>query len=250
MSVDEELFRENLTRLQSSLGYTFRNPLLLVQALTHRSFTNEALDPQQDNERMEFLGDSVLELLVSERLYHAFPQLREGDLSRARAAMVKATSLARTARHLGVGPVIRLGRGEEQTGGRAKDSLLADTLEAILGAIYLDGGMAAAILVVQEQLDRSMSGEVDRLTRRDPKGELQEWVQERRGITPRYQVLETAGPDHGPSFRVAVTIESVELAQGSGRSKKEATAQAARSALEGLQKGELLLPEPTTQTEP
>jgi ribonuclease-3 len=239
MSTDEDRFRQGIERLQEEVGYQFVDPGLLQQALTHRSFIHEYPGQGKDNERLEFLGDAVLEFVVSSSLFRRFPDLTEGDLSRARAALVKASSLASVARMLNLGELMRLGRGERISGGRNKDSLLANALEAVLGAVYLDGGLDVVSPLVHRYLKYPMERAPDRLVRRDPKGALQEWIQERGGPTPAYRVLRQTGPDHVPEYGVVVSVSGRDLAEGSGASKKEASVDAARKALTGLVEGRL-----------
>jgi len=239
MSSDEDRFRQGIERLQEEVGYRFTDPGLLQQALTHRSFIHEYPGQGKDNERLEFLGDAVLEYVVSSSLFQRFPDLKEGELSRARAALVKASSLAGVARMLHLGELIRLGRGEQITGGRDKDSLLANALEAVLGAVYLDGGLDVVSPLVHRYLRSPLEDAPDRLTRRDPKGALQEWIQERGGPTPMYRVFRQTGPDHVPEYGVVVSVADRDLAQGSGASKKDASVDAARKALAGLVEGRL-----------
>jgi len=233
MSVDEELFRADLNRLEESLGHRFKDQGLLVQALTHKSYANETGGELPDNERLEFLGDAVLELIVSNRLFQLFPEEGEGRLSRARAAIVRSTTLAEVAVRLLLGEVIRLGRGEVATGGRLKKSVLSDTVEAVFGAVYSDGGMEAA----EGLADRLLVGMFDSpswLFRQDAKSRLQELLQERGMATPRYNVVEAAGPEHDRLFVLEVVTGTQRLGVGTGRSKKEAAGKAALAALERL----------------
>jgi ribonuclease III len=225
--------------LQRVLEYEFRDPLVLYQALVHRSFAHENPHFQHsDNETLEFLGDAVLGLAVSHLLLERFPHLNEGDLSRLRSSFVNERELAKIASTLNLGDHLRLGKGEELTGGRQKPSLLADTLEAVLAAIYLDGGLETAIGVVRRLFCSYLESETDedplRAWDRDYKTQLQELTQARLKQTPAY-VLETEeGPDHDKKFYVSVALEGQILARGSGKSKKEAQQEAARQALEKL----------------
>jgi ribonuclease-3 len=219
--------------LQQRLSYTYRDPELLERALTHKSFANENR-LSDHNERMEFLGDAVLTLVVSERLMSAWPQAPEGDLSRFRAALVSEPSLAAVAREIGLGGFLLLGKGEEQTGGRDKDSLLANSLEALIASLYLDGGISAAAAVI----DRFF---LDAVRRADAAGSasdfktmLQELCQERMKVLPEYLVVSQSGPDHRKQFTVELRVRGEVFGAGTGRSKKEAEQRAAKEALEKL----------------
>lgn len=216
--------------LQQRLGHLFRDPALLAAALTHSSFANESSEPAPvDNERLEFLGDAVLGLATGQRLYEDCPAAREGELSRLRAELVSAPQLAAVARGLGLGECLRLGRGEARSGGRDKDNLLADALEALIGAVFLDAGYAAAGSVV-ERLFAAPGGAP---ARHDSKTALQELLQARRQ-RPVYRLAEMSGPDHCKSYRVEVLVEDQVLGLGEGPTKKRAGQQAARRALERL----------------
>ncbi|HEY8448847.1 MAG TPA: ribonuclease III [Bacillota bacterium] len=213
------------------IGRPPRDPALFELALTHPSFAHEARDDGAHNERLEFLGDAVLDLIVAEVLYRRHPDLPEGDLSRLRAAVVCAPTLARIARRLGLGEHLRLGQGEEASGGRNRTSVLANALEAFLGALYLSEGLEAARAFV----DRHFAGELEdaaagRLVE-DFKTRLQEITQERFGTEPEYRVVREEGPDHAKTFHVQVRLRDEVLGAGSGRNKKEAEQEAARDAL-------------------
>ncbi len=230
---------KELEELQRSLHYNFKNPRLLLQALIHRSFDHENPDiSRKDNETLEFLGDAVLSLAVSHLLVESFPDSKEGELSRFRSAIVNERELARIARELNLGQCLLLGKGEELTGGRRKPSLLADTLEALLAAIYLDGGLDAAIKVVRRFFRAYLSlGQVEQVLKtldKDYKTQLQELTQARFKLTPVYYLDEEQGPDHHKIFFVRVTLDGRILARGSGRSKKDAQQEAAQKALEAM----------------
>ena len=232
MSVEEHRFDQGVIALQERLGYRFRDKELLVRALTHRSYANESSEYNVgDNERMEFLGDAVVELLVSETLFRRFDKMTEGQLSRARAAVVRANSLAECAALIGLGDIIRLGRGERDTGGKRKESLLADALEAVVGAAYLDGGLPAAAIVVENALADQLLQPASVLTLQNPKNKLQEWLQERGFETPSYEDVSNKGTDQAPCFVVEVRSGNRSLAQGEASSKREASLDAARIAL-------------------
>jgi ribonuclease-3 len=223
-----------IDRLTERLGYRFRTPSLLEDALTHKSYLNEAPDAgRRDNERLEFLGDAVLDLVISELFVSRFPYAPEGDLSKLKAKTVSETALSRVARRLELGHALVLGRGEELTGGRDKPSLLADAMEAVIAAVYLDGGLDAARRVVLT----TFADVLDNLSRpevADHKTELQELCQREFSVLPVYRVLGESGPDHHKQFEVELSIRGHVYGVGSGRSKKEAEQQAAKDALEKI----------------
>ncbi len=217
--------------LESRLGYRFKDDALLLRALTHSSYANEER-AGQDNEALEFLGDAVLGFLVAEALVVRFPHMDEGGLSKLKAFLVSRPSLVAAARELDLGPHLRLGRTAEKGQGRDKASILADTLEAVLAAVHLDGGDGPARALV----DRLFSGrmrEIDRseIERKDYKTRLQELLQSRGRPTPRYRVEKTDGPPHRPTFHINLMVEGEVVARGKGGSKKEAEQRAARLAL-------------------
>lgn len=205
---------------------------MLRAALTHVSASQQR---PESYERLEFLGDRVLGLAVAHMLYESFPEVSEGDLSRRLAALVRKESCALVAEAWGVGPHLRLGEGEAQTGGRRKRAILGDVCEAIIGAVFLDAGAETAENVVRAAFGDMMRAAADDL--RDAKTALQEWAQARKLATPRYGVLSRGGPDHAPSFEVAVTIEGFAPAHGTGGSKRVAEQAAARTFMsrEGLE---------------
>lgn len=219
--------------------YEFRDLALLQEALTHRSHLQEQpASEDKQNERLEFLGDAVLGLIVSEYVAETFPELAEGDLSQIRARLVGRPALTEAARTLRLGDMLRLGRGEERTKGRDKASLLANALEAVIGAVYLDGGLTAARTFTLQVLDAQLKAlHQDDLAgfRRDYKSQLQEWCQRHRHGLPVYAVIEESGPDHQKTFEVTVAIEQQCRGSGKGHSKKVAEQEAARQALEQLQ---------------
>ena len=231
-----QLSRE-LERLQELIGYQFLNRNLLLQAVTHRSFSHEQGTDLSDYERLEFLGDAVLNLCLSLALIQRFPARPEGELTQMRASLVSEQTLARMARDIGLGACLRLGRGEEHTGGRERNSILADAYEAILGAVFLDGGFDRAQQAVTHLFRQSLE-EVDKDNfRRDFKTEIQQWIQERFRVPPEYVVTHQWGPPHQRGFRVEVRLQGTMLGSGRGLSKKEAEQAAARDALERLQPG-------------
>lgn len=225
-----------LTAVETAVGYTFRDRTLLHRALVHRSHAHAAgLDRRESNERLEFLGDSVLGLVVSEALYRRHGEREEGDLTKMKARLVCGATLGRVARNLGLGDHVLMSKGEEATGGRARASILADVVEAILGAIYLDGGPDAARAAVRRWiLDRPDL--LPRGTRLgNDKSRLQEVVQGRMKAPPQYRVLSVTGPDHERVFHVEVRVGGVSLGEGRGASKKAAEQVAAGRALTRLE---------------
>jgi ribonuclease-3 len=222
-----------LTDIQQRIGFTFRDAGLLVHALTHKSYANENRVPYH-NERMEFLGDAVLGLVISEYLMKACPDSTEGDLSRLRAAVVSEPTLAAVSRQIGLGDHLLLGKGEDQTGGRNKDSLLADCLEALIAAVYIDAGKdAAESLVIRlfEEVIKKTSASGNSL---DYKTALQELCQDQLKQLPEYRVVSETGPDHQKQFAMEVWIKGQLSGRGTGKSKKEAEQRAAKEALEKL----------------
>ncbi len=227
--------RKALKELEKTLHVRFRRLAKLDQALSHSSYVNELSEPRADNyEKLEFLGDAVLELVVSHILFENYPTYYEGQLTKLRAAVVSKTTLAAVAKKLGIAPFIRLGRGEESGGGRRRNSLLADAMEAIIGAIYLDGGLKTA----REFVLRHFSEEIESLDhdqhKMDFKSMLQEITQSRFQTLPRYVVLAESGPPHDRMYEVLLTIKDEPYGVGRGRNKKEAQQNAARDALQKL----------------
>jgi ribonuclease-3 len=230
-----------LTDLEARIGHRFADRGLLVRALTHSSFANEASGAEgavAHNERLEFLGDAVLDLAVTQLLLERLPGAPEGVLSQARAAVVSERSLAAGARGLGLGSYLRLGRGEERTGGREKPSILADAYEALLGAVYLDAGWPAALALVRAHLGGSIELAVGGQAEPDYKTRLQERVQQRFRTPPRYVLSAAEGPDHARTFEVEVTLGGAVIGRGRGASKKEAEQRAAAEALAALARQE------------
>jgi ribonuclease III len=233
----------NLEDLQKALSFHFRQPRLLLQALMHRSYVNENPDSEwSDNETLEFLGDAVLGLAVSHLLWRRFPHYNEGNLSRLRSAVVNEKELAKVAAELGLGDYLFLGKGEECTGGRIKSSLLADTLEALIAAVYLDDGLAAVIAIVErffgDYLDPDRPEHPLELLDKDYKTQLQELTQNRYKLTPTYNLEREEGPDHNKVFYMSVVVQDRILAHGAGKSKKDAQQLAAKKALKRLMQGE------------
>lgn len=234
--MEESLNYSLLTaEIQSAIGFDFKNEALLLEALTHSTYLNEVPDhPIPHNERLEFLGDAVMDFIVGDYLFNHLPQAREGLLTDLRAAMVRAEGLALFAQQINLGHYILMGKGEEVDGGRTRISLLADAFEALVAAMYLDQGLDA----VREWVERLVVPMTERLIKygghKDAKTYLQEKVQELRGGTPYYKVISKTGPDHAHHYIVEVCLEEEVLGKGEGSSNKAATQVAAQVALEAL----------------
>lgn len=219
--------------LEDVLGYQFEKPELLERALTHSSYANERLGGALDcNERLEFLGDAVLGMVVADHLYREHPDLPEGDLTRLRASMVCEEALARVAKSWQLGSHINLGRGEGLSGGQERASILADAVEAVLAAIYLDSGIAQVRRTIRQFI---LSQEVPTGRTRDHKTALQEFIQRESGHMLAYELVSAQGPDHQKTFTMAVLLDGKQVGRGEGHSKKEAEQMAAKVALEALQ---------------
>lgn len=221
-----------LETLQKNIGVTFTNQKLLKQAFVHRSYLNESKEFPESNERLEFLGDAVLSFITSQYLYRTYPQYPEGTLTNVRSTLVKTTSLAITGTELSLGHLLLLSRGEESSGGRTNQSLLADCFEALLGAIFLDQGIEVAQKFVENVLLIKTEAIIKNKSYVDYKSLLQELVQEETKISPTYNVIKSEGPDHDKVFYVEVMMGDQALGQGKGKSKQEAEQDAATSALE------------------
>lgn len=218
---------------EQGIGLEFNNAELLRQAFTHRSYLNEHRgEAREHNERLEFLGDAVLELIVTHYLYEKFPGHPEGDLTAYRAALVNAVTLSEVASTIGMNDYLLLSKGEAKDTGRARGILLANAIEALIGAIYLDKGYDEAKKFIETNLFPKMDEIIKKKLWRDPKSTLQEKVQETEGATPYYTVVRESGPDHDKQFIVGAYVKDMLLAQGSGKSKQEAEQDAARNALE------------------
>lgn len=219
----------------SALGHDFTRSDLLRLALTHSSWANEHGAGQEHNERLEFLGDAVLELCVSQKLFSSIPGAREGELTRLRSELVSTESLAQRAREQGLDKMLLLGKGEDRQGGRARDTVLSDVFEAVLGAIFADGGFPAA----QRAVERVFAGlwpqwEGEKPRKKDFKTQLQEVCQHRFGALPTYALLESSGPEHAPLFRVSVTLPDGQVIHAEGSGRKRAEHEAAHTALKLL----------------
>ena len=222
---------ESASDLSRRLGLTFSNLALLTRALTHRSFVNE-YPAVEDNERLEFLGDAVLDFIVGAWVYNRFPEMPEGDLTKMRSALVRNEQLAKFARKLDLGRALRLGRGESSSGGHNRDNLLGSAFEALIGALYLDAGLAAVDAFVNpilEEVRESILNEIH-----DPKSQLQEWTQSQKFGSPHYRVVGTSGPDHAVVFEMVVEVADVIKGTGRGTSKSYAEHAAAQDALKNL----------------
>jgi len=230
---------EHLTVLENILSYKFNNTILLHKALTHRSFVNENQDLNyKDNERLEFLGDAVLELCITDILVRRFPGYSEGQLSKLRASIVNEQPLARIAELFDIGKFLLLGKGEEASGGRHKHSLLSNTIEAVIAAVYLDGGFGKAYDFIENVFTSLIDEWTEDRFYRDYKTSLQELSQSLYKVIPRYTLLHEYGPDHDKIFQIKLTISDRVSATGIGRSKKEAEQNAAKKALDELSKPE------------
>lgn len=217
--------------LEIRIKYKFRNSFLLAEALTHPSLAYESQRPHFDNQRLEFLGDAVLQLVVTEALYNLFPDAPEGHLTKLRSRVVSRRALARFAMVIHLGDYVLLGKGEEATGGRRRLSTLADAFESLIGAVYLDSGQVAAKELILRLFEDEIKGMVTSPDERNPKGELQECLQAIHQEAPVYKVINESGPDHRRVFQSEVHWNGMLLAAGKGKSKKEAEARAAAEAL-------------------
>lgn len=220
----------NLRLLEENLGYAFKNKKLLDQALTHSSLTSK----QDNNERLEFLGDRVLGLIIAQLLFQQFPSAPEGDLSLRHTQLVNKETLSQVALELQLGTYIRMTRGEKASGGQLKKSLLADACEAVIAAVYLDGGLSAAQDFILKYWG-DLLGEKSQFIK-DAKSKLQEWVQAQGKNAPSYEIVQREGPDHAPIFTVAIFAEGLPSMEGAGASRREAEQQAAQRLLEYLEK--------------
>ncbi len=222
----------DLVRLEKILGYKFKNKDFLLEALTHRSYLNEVSAwGVPNNERLEFLGDAVVELIVTEELFRRYPDSTEGQLTPIRSALVNYQMMADVARKLGLEEFVLLSRGEAKDLGRARDVILANALEAVIGATYLDGGYEAVARFVRQSILKRLDEVMKKGLYRDAKSELQEKIQESLKLTPTYRVLEEAGPDHQKLFTVGVYFGEKFITKGSGHSKQDAEVEAAKAAL-------------------
>lgn len=217
---------------EQKIGHDFKNKSLIEAAFTHRSYLNEnRASGKEHNERLEFLGDAVLELVVTEYLYAKYPEKPEGELTSFRAALVNTVSISDAATKLGMNDFLLLSRGESKDTGRARSIILANAFEAIIGALYLDGGYSAAERFIAEQLFHKTDEVVEKRLWQDAKSRFQEVAQEKVGVTPRYEVVSQSGPDHDKKFVTGVYLGGLQIAKGEGKSKQEAEQAAAENAL-------------------
>ncbi len=222
----------NVAAFAERHGLAFRNLNLLREALTHRSYLNEHPEADwEDNERLEYLGDAVLDFLLAESLYRRFPQAREGELTGLRAALVRRETLARLAGRLGLGEALLMGHGEIESGGRQRPPLLCAAFEALIGALYLDQGLAAVVSFVMPMMEAELADAQTEVADKDPKSRLQEVAQGLLGVTPRYRTVKSEGPDHAKSFTVEVYLGDTVCGVGKGHGKQAAAQQAAADAL-------------------
>jgi len=223
-----------LEKLYKSLNYEFNDPKLLINALTHSSFINESGKKIKDNERLEFLGDAVICLAVTHILMDRFPEATEGEMSKLRASIVSENSLYHIAIHLGIGDMLLLGKGEEKSGGREKSSILADAVEAIFGALYLDAGFTKTLEIAKKIFSNLIDN--NRSIEYDYKSRLQEKTQKLFGVLPEYRVVEEKGPPHKKVFKVALFINNTLIAELEGNSKKEAEQKLAKEGLNWIKR--------------
>ncbi len=219
------------TLLEEHIDYHFKDRALLEEALTHASFRNESSDEVRDYERLEFLGDAVVELVVSDMLFQRFPMLREGGLTQMRARLVNAKTLAQLADDLKLGELARVGVGEERSGGRNRTSILSNLFEALIAAVFLDSGYSDAHRVVAALIEPQIVALLAEPTTKDAKSSLQEWAQDRLSVTPTYSIVDTIGPQHEAQFIAAVHVQGLGTIQGTGGSKKAAEQAAAAEAM-------------------
>ncbi|MGB8213592.1 MAG: ribonuclease III [Anaerolineales bacterium] len=231
-------WKESPAGLAERLGLPFRNLLLLTRSLTHRSYINEHPEALEDNERLEFLGDAVLDFISGAWLYNHFPEMAEGGLTRMRSALVCEEQLAEFARNLKLGPAMRLGHGEDQAGGREREVLLCATFEALVGALYLQTDISVVQEFIHPMLDEASQQILLRPDLQDPKSRLQEWSQGRKLGIPQYVTLQASGPEHERMFEVEVRINGKVYGNGSGHNKQIAARLAAQAALEVIEKTE------------
>ena len=226
-----EIKQVNPFEYAGQLGIEFNDPLLLLRALTHRSYLNENPDSLEDNERLEFLGDAVLDFLVGAWLYNRFPEMPEGNLTRLRSALVRTENLAKFAEEIELGKAILLGHGESDGGGRERPALLCAAFEALVGAIFIDQGITTVRDFIEPKLENAAQTIVRTNRDKDPKSILQEWAQSQGLGTPYYRTVSSSGPDHAKSFIVEVIVENKVQGSGVGNSKQAAAKIAAEQAL-------------------
>lgn len=221
----------SLDEFARRVGLDFINPSLLQRALTHRSYINEHPEAIEDNERLEFLGDAALDFIAATWLYNRYPEMNEGDLTRLRSSLVRTEQLADFGRELKLGEGLRLGRGEEASGGRDRSALLCDAFEAVVGALYLDAGLEEAFRFLEPRLLKAANVALEDESLLDPRSQLQIWAQAELGVTPQYETVDSFGPDHQREFLVEVAVGEEYKGRGHGRSKQEAAQKAAEDLL-------------------
>ena len=219
-------------------GLHFNDSQLVRRALTHSSYVNENPEIQEDNERLEFLGDAALDFVIASWIYRHYPEMDEGQLTRLRSALVRTEQLAAFAEEIHLGEAVLLGHGEESSGGRARQALLCDAFESIMGALYIDSGLEAVAAFLEPRLPGAVDQAMEDESLMDDRSLLQIWAQAELGETPRYRTIDSTGPDHDREFVVEVSLGEQPAAQGRGKSKQEAAQAAASEALRTLQKGE------------
>lgn len=227
---------DTFEKLIKKLSIEFKDKNLIDQAFIHRSYLNESKVKTKSNERLEFLGDSILSFIVSRHLYLEYPKLPEGELTNLRSSVVKTTTLSNIARVLELGNYLKMSHGEEEGGGRSNPSILADTFEALIGAIYLDTGIQSAEIILKNYLTSMIPKIFREKTYKDAKSSFQELVQEKTKLSPLYKVMNEIGPDHAKEFTVAVFVNQTNWGEGNGKSKQEAEQHAALAALEKWKK--------------
>ncbi|OHD63426.1 MAG: ribonuclease III [Spirochaetes bacterium RBG_13_51_14] len=235
----KKIRNKQLDRLQKVIRVKFKNKSMLRRAMTHRSFVNESGRNVTDNERLEYLGDSVLALVVNEYLFRHFEEYREGKLAKIKSAVVSEATLAKIARRIDLGEFILMGKGEEHSGGRDRPSILANTFEAVIGAMFLDSGMKTCRTFVLNLIRDEIESADSPTSLRDPKTTLQEYVQKKYKERPEYQVIEERGPDHNKEFTVRLIINGREIITGDGPSKRKAEMNAARASLKKIEDGDI-----------
>lgn len=220
-------------------GLHFNDLQLVRRALTHSSYVNENPEIQEDNERLEFLGDAAIDFLIAAWIYRRYPEMDEGQLTRLRSALVRTEQLAAFAEQIQLGEAVLLGHGEENLGGRKRQALLCDAFESLMGALYIDSGMEAVADFLEPRLPDAVDQAIADESLIDARSLLQIWAQAEMGETPRYQTIDSSGPDHAREFVVEVSVGDKPAARGRGKSKQEAAQAAAAEALRSLQKGEV-----------
>jgi ribonuclease-3 len=229
----------DIQAFQNIIGVQFKNEQLLHQALTHRSYLNERPDAGlEDNERMEFLGDAILDFVTADVLYHKYPEMAEGELTRLRSALVRTEALAELAQGCRIGEVIYIGRGEEHSGGRHRTNNLCRAFEAVIGAIYIDQGIDVVREFITHQLKQLEDRAINEAIHKDARSRLQEWSQAHLSLTPIYRTRSTSGPDHNKEFLIEVMIGDRVIASGTGHSKQNAAQAAAQAALDLIKSGQ------------